>query len=98
VRVGITCSNRSRISREAARVKVTNINWFAGMPCSNKYNTRRVSTVVFPLPGPANTAVGPIGAVTAFRWSSFNPLNNISIPDTCSNSRPPFLDVHAHFD
>ena len=64
---------RPRISVAALFVKVTAISPCGETPCSRISQAARcVSTRVFPLPAPASTSTGPIGAVTAARCSSFS--------------------------
>ena len=64
---------RPRISAAALLVNVTAMRPCGETPCSRISQAARcVSTRVLPLPAPASTSTGPIGAVTAARCSSFS--------------------------
>src|SRR5688572_28892336 len=66
-------SMRPRISAAALLVKVTAMRPCGETPCSRISQAARcVSTRVLPLPAPASTSTGPIGADTAARCASFS--------------------------
>ncbi len=69
-------SSHSRISQGALWVNAGARTECGGTPCSRSRAIRRVTTVVFPEPGPAITSWAPLRCRTARSWASVSPFNN----------------------